>query len=277
MPEAAIDMEAEYNNRARVPDHPELIAGWKADAETYRMACPEAQLNLAYGSDPRQVFDVFPRMPGSEERPRTAVFIHGGYWQALDKSFFSHMARGLNAHGYDVVIANYRLCPQVSVADIIGDMRDLCARTYDLLHKPLLVYGHSAGGHLAACMMATDWASLGLPAGLVDRAMPVSGLFELTPLLSTTVNAALGMSEETARADAPIEWRMPVSGRFIAVVGGDESSEYLRQSRKLTETWKAPQLSGELDILEGANHFSVINPLADPDSPLTLSLSDLGL
>ncbi|WP_417684587.1 alpha/beta hydrolase [Roseibium sp.] len=276
MASATPDMEAEYNNRARVPEHPELIAAWKSGAEAYRTARSDAQLDLAYGTDLRQVFDVFPRLTGTPERDRTALFIHGGYWQALDKSFFSHMARGLNAHGYDVVIANYRLCPAVSIADIIDDMRELAARTYELMHRPLLVYGHSAGGHLAACLMATNWAGRGLPADLCDRAMPISGLFDLQPLVQTSVNTALKMSEETAAQASPLTGNPPSSGRFVAVVGGDESSEYLRQSRTLVDRWAGPALGGVLDIQSGANHFTVIDPLSDPDSALTTALVNLG-
>ncbi|WP_417667281.1 alpha/beta hydrolase [Roseibium sp.] len=270
------DMEAEYNNRARVPEHPQLIAEWQSSAQAYRAACANAQLDLGYGADSRQIFDIFPKVAETGEQPRTAVFIHGGYWQALDKSFFSHMAKGLNAHGYDVVIANYRLCPQVAIADIIEDMRDLAARVYDLLRKPLLVYGHSAGGHLAAALMATDWAERGLPATLCDRAMPISGLFDLVPLVETSVNNALNMSEASARQAAPLDNSPPAAGRFIAVVGGAESDEYLRQSRTLVERWSGPNLSGVLDIQEGANHFTVINPLADPVSALTTALAELG-
>lgn len=271
-----IDLEAEYNNRARVPEHPEIISGWMADASAYRAARSDAALDQPYGDKPRQVFDMFPAQPGTPEQPRTALFIHGGYWQALDKTAFSHMAQGLNAHGFDVAVANYSLCPDVEIIDIITEMQALAAHLWRTYGKSLLVYGHSAGGHLAAALMATDWTAHDLPEALVDRAMPISGLFDLAPLIPTSINTALKLTAESALAVSPQTWPVPAGGRFSAVVGGDESSEYLRQSRDLTSRWHGPGLEGELDIQAGANHFTVINPLADPGSALTRSLARLG-
>src|SRR5262249_15162828 len=147
---AGIDYEAEYNNRARVPENPALMAGWAKDAAAYREQRPRR--SIAYGSGPRNTIDLF---AGDGEGP-VVVFIHGGYWQALDGSSFSHCARGLNAHGIDVAIPSYDLCPQVSVDIIIQQMR---AATRELARfgRSLVISGHSAGGHLAACMLATDW------------------------------------------------------------------------------------------------------------------------
>lgn len=271
-----VDLEAEYNNRARVPEHPEIIEAWQEDAETYRKAQEDAVLDQPYGPAPRNTYDYFPA-PGQNTQQLTALFIHGGYWQALDKSFFSHMAAGLNAHGFDVAVTNYSLCPAVSVENIISEMQELASHLFHTFGKPLLVYGHSAGGHLAAALMATDWEARGLPANLVAAAMPISGLFDLEPLVPTSINMALGLTETSARAASPIGWPMPKSGRFVAAVGGDESSEYLRQSRMLTDTWSGPALSGALDVQAGANHFTVINPLTDPDSALVAALRNLAL
>ena len=116
----AIDYEVEYNNRARVPENPALMAGWARDAAAYREQ--RAPRRIAYGPGARHIIDVF-----ADEREGKAplvIFIHGGYWQALDGSWFSHMARGLNAHGIGVAVPTYDLCPQVSVADIIMQMRE---------------------------------------------------------------------------------------------------------------------------------------------------------
>lgn len=272
---AGLDLEAEYNNRQRVPEHPALIAGWAQDAEAYRQARPDAKLDQVYGPAPRNLYDLFPAETGSPPQRLTAVFIHGGYWQALDKSFFSHMARGMNARGFDVVIANYSLCPSISVAGITSEMQALAAHVHRLTDRRLAVFGHSAGGHLTAALMATDWNAHGMPEDLISAAMPVSGLFDLVPLVQTSVNNALGLTGETARAASPISAPRPLSGRYIAVVGGDESSEYLRQSRMLTSLWQGPGLSGELDILQGANHFTVILPFADPSSTLVSSLAGI--
>jgi hypothetical protein len=135
----AVDYEVEYNNRARVPENPKLMAGWVRDAAAYRDQ--HAPRTIAYGPGVRNTIDVF---PGNDQGP-IIVFIHGGYWQALDGSSFSHCARGLNVHGISVAIPTYDLCPQVTVDAIIQQM---CAAVRELvrLGHSLVISGHSAGG-----------------------------------------------------------------------------------------------------------------------------------
>jgi arylformamidase len=267
----ALDYEAEYNNRARVPEHPAIIDGWARDAAAYRDAARSRYRRLPYGAGERLVIDLF-----DAEAPRvapTVVFIHGGYWQGLDPSFFSHLARGLNAHGLTVAIPGYDLCPQVRVGDIVDQMRQACAVLAD--QGPLVATGHSAGGHLAACLLATDWRKLGLRADLVGSAYAISGLFDLAPLLATQVNTALRMSEPEARRLSPIAWPAPAGRIFDAVVGAQESSEYLRQSREMVESWGRGGVVARYEEVPGANHFTVIAPLREPDSAMTRRIADL--
>src|SRR3954470_19818689 len=140
---AEIDYEVEYNNRARVPEHPALIAGWARDAKAWRER--QGCRTISYGAGARHTIDLF----ASRGEGDFVMFIHGGYWQALDGSFFSHLAGGLNAHGVSVAIPSYDLCPQVSVDDIIRQMRN-ATRELARLGRRLVISGHSAGGHLAA-------------------------------------------------------------------------------------------------------------------------------
>src|SRR6185312_10176641 len=158
--------------------------------------------------------------------------------QALDGSSFSHCARGLNAHGIDVAVPSYDLCPQVMVDTIIQQMR-AAARELAKLGRPLVISGHSAGGHLAACLLATDWAAVdaSLPRELVIAAYAISGLFDLVPLVETSINKALGLDGATAKAASPMFWPAPAHGSLDAVVGERESAEYHRQSRTVTEVW----------------------------------------
>src|SRR6202167_3523089 len=117
---AAIDYETEYNNRARVPEHPEIFARWIREGEDYRaetLKAGRAELGLSYGDTPRRVVDLF--FPAAGEAAPLAVFVHGGWWRSLDASMFSQMARGLNANGVVVAAAGYVLCPNVPIADII--------------------------------------------------------------------------------------------------------------------------------------------------------------
>jgi arylformamidase len=266
---SAIDYEAEYNNRARVPEHPGVMASWVKDAAAYREKNPPRVLR--YGSGERHRIDLF---PGGSDGP-VVVFIHGGYWQALDGSSFSHCARGLNAHGISVAVPTYDLCPAVSFGDVITQMR-MAARELAGLGHPLIVSGHSAGGHLAACMLATDWTAFDatLPKTLVSAAYAISGLFDLPPLVGTSINNALRMDQASAKAASPLFWTPPVRGSLDAVVGGNESTEYFRQSRSIAEAWGG-RIATRFGTVADANHFTAIAPLADPDSAMVLRLKEL--
>jgi arylformamidase len=267
---AAVDYEVEYNNRARVPENPAIMAGWTRDAAAWRELHPPG--SIRYGAGARNTIDVF---PGDNDGPMV-VFIHGGYWQAFDGSSFSHLAAGLNAHGVGVAIPSYDLCPTVTVDQIIRQMRE-ATRELARLGRPLVISGHSAGGHLAACMLATDWPAFGasLPGDLVVAAYAISGLFDLDPLVPTSINTALRLDRTTARAASPLFWRAPARGSLDAVVGEHESAEYHRQSRTIVEAWGAAGVTTRFGTVAGANHFTAIAPLADPGSPMVARLKQL--
>ena len=267
---AAVDYEAEYNNRARVPEYPAHFAGWARDAAAYREK--HVPRSIAYGPSARNSIDFF---RAGHEGP-IVIFIHGGYWQALDGSFFSHLAGGLNAHGVGVAIPSYDLCPDVTVEEIVGQMRTMI-RELARLAQSLVISGHSAGGHLAACMMATDWPALdaSLPTDLVTAVYSISGLFDLAPLVETSINNALRLDAATARAASPLFWTAPRRGSLDAVVGERESAEYFRQSQNIVDAWGATGLATRFGVVPDANHFTAIAPLADPDSPMVLRLKEL--
>jgi arylformamidase len=269
----APDYEVEYNNRARVPENPVLMAGWARDAAAYREARHGRWRAIPYGPGARHIIDFFPA--GADQGP-IVVFIHGGYWQALDGSSSSHLAAGLNAHGVSVAVPSYDLCPNVTIADIIAQMRR-ASRELARFGRPLVMSGHSAGGHLAACMLATDWCALdaSLPRDLVSAAYTISGLFDLVPLVRTSLNKALRLDEAAAREASPLFCAPPARGSLDAVVGGEESAEYFRQSKSLVEAWGKAGLSTRFAAIPGANHFTVIAPLADPTSAITLRLKQL--
>jgi arylformamidase len=269
---ADVDYEVEYNNRARVPENPAIIAGWASDAAAYRETHQSRWRVIPYGAGARHKIDFF---SGDGTGP-IVVFIHGGYWQALDGSFFSHLAGGLNAHGIDVAIPSYDLCPDVSIDDIIGQMR-MASRELAKLGRPLVISGHSAGGHLAACLLATGWRALDplLPENLVTAAYAISGLFDLRPLVPTSINKPLKLDDASARAASPLFWTPPARGTLDAVVGADESAEYLRQSRTIVDAWGAAGVATRYGTVPGANHFTAIAPLADLHSPMVARLKGL--
>lgn len=253
-----LDPEAQYNNRAAVPDHPAVMARWKTDAEAARAARPA--LEIPYGDRPREVMDLWDAAPGAP----FAVFIHGGYWQALDKSWFSWIAPPLLAQGISVAIPSYDLCPVVSLSRIVHQIRAVADLLRERTGARPFVFGHSAGGHLAACLLSEGRAS---------GALAISGVFDLEPLIPTSLNAALGLDPMTARALSPLHWPPPNGGApggtaLDCVVGGAETAEFIRQSRAMADLWASRGVETRFEALEGLNHFTVLDPLADVESGL---------
>lgn len=252
-----MDLEAEYNNRARVPGHPAIIAGWMRDAAAFRAACPPE--TLPHGPGLRQATDLFlPR-----EIRGVAMFFHGGYWQALGREAVSHCAAGLVAQGIAVGVPSYGLSPEVPLARIVDEAEAAARALHARLGRPIVASGHSAGGHLAAMLLAR------LPPAMVAGAVPISGLFWLEPLVPTSINTALGLDAAAARALSP--GLMAGDGRPVhAVVGGAESDEFLRQSREF-----AALRGGSFEALPGLDHFTVLSPLPEPRHPLTMRVAAL--
>jgi arylformamidase len=272
----SINYEVEYDNRARVPEHVDIFARWHRQAEAYRAAATSAELGLAYGPSQRQIVDLF---PAKDDGPGTplAMFIHGGWWRTLAPAEFSHMAAGPNAHGVTVAVAGYDLCPQVSIATIIEQTRAACLWLWRKRKQRIFIYAHSAGGHLAACMLATDWKTLvpDAPADLVPAAYAVAGLYDLAPLTQVSVNQDLQLDEAEARRVSPLHWKVPAGRTLDAVVGALESSEFLRQSKTIADAWRARGVATRYEAVPGANHFTVIDPLSDPDSAMTRRVVEL--
>ena len=252
MPQDPIWLETEYNNRAKVPAHPAIFAAWARDARAFRESWPHAERDIAYGETERQAMDIF--WPDTGRIAPVALFIHGGYWQAMDRFQSSHLAAGLLARGVAVAMPGYDLCPTVPLRSIVAQMR----RAVSVLHArhpgPMLATGHSAGGHLAAMLLCDD------PTGALCGAVSISGLFDLPPLIPTSLNVALRLDEAEARALSPLYLRAPAKP-IHAFVGAEEGAEYTRQSSAISQAW-----GGFWATLTGHNHFSAVDTLADPHS-----------
>jgi len=264
-------VEREYNLRAAFPDHPQWFARWAADSAAAR-ARLEASLDLRYGKGPKQTLDLFP----AGESRATLLFIHGGYWRALDKSEHSFVAPPLVAQGIGVAVINYDLCPEVGVATIVEQCREAVvwlkreAPRWRLSAERLVVAGHSAGGHLTAMLLATDWQSHGLPGGAITAGVAISGVFDLEPLLQVSFNSDLKLDAAEARALSPIHLRPAIATQLLIAAGAGETSEFIRQSRLMWERWPEchpRDLHTPLFIL-GRHHFSVLSELGDPQSEL---------
>jgi arylformamidase len=265
-PMPQIDYEAEYNNRRRVPEHVEINARWQAASDAYRKTA-RADLDQPYGSGQRQRYDLF--FAGRASAP-LVVYIHGGYWQRGERQGYAFVARALNAAGLDVALPSYSLCPAVSVMDIVAELRLFLAALWARTKTYPLVAGHSAGGHLTAAMLASDWSKVaGAPGNLVRAGCAISGIFDLAPLIGTSINEAVRLDDEAARAASPLFWPAPPKGRtLVAAVGGDESAEFLRQSREIADAWARAGVKAEYLEIPGTNHFTVVDALTDPNSAL---------
>jgi arylformamidase len=266
------EVERGYNNRAAVPDHPRWFARY---AELSAAACARhpPQRDLRYGPGRRETLDLF--VPAGGARA-TFAFIHGGYWRALDKADFSFVATPFVAAGIAVANVNYDLCPDVSIATIV----DECRRAVAWLVRegeahgapaPIVVGGHSAGGHLAASLLATDWSAQGLAADPIAGAVSLSGVHDLAPLLLSSYNADLRLDAAEVARMSPVNLMPRTRAPLLIAVGADETSEFLRQSRILWDRWPGNRPAGTNAplMVPQRNHFSVVGDYADADSELT--------
>ena len=277
------NMESEYDNSGRVENSSQLLADFISDAADYRHEVASSiDFGQSYGSKERNKLDLFwPNTNKAGDKPDKSapivMFIHGGYWQRLDRSAFSHMAKGLNANGIAVAIPSYTLCPDITISGIIDEIRRACIVLWKTYDCTITVCGHSAGGHLAACMLATNWNKIhqSLPDDLVPAALSISGVFELAPLIDTSHNEALKITQEEARTASPYNWIIDHGLRFDAWVGGSESSEFIRQSRSQAQRWRMMGANARYQEIAGANHFTAVAPLTDPNSFMVKRLLEM--
>jgi len=273
--------DAQYNNRARVPEHPEILARWSRASALSRDSLSR-RIDVAYGSGPAEKLDIFPTT--SANAP-VLVFIHGGWWRTLDKSEQSFIAPAFVHAGAMVVLPNYDLCPKVGIDDIAMQMvRALAwiwrnAALYGGDPNRIVVAGHSAGGHLASMVLCCDWKAVGsdLPKELVRKALSISGVFDLEPLRHTTfLQPDLRLTPESVRRLSPAGFAAP-RGTLYAVAGAEESEEFLRNNALIQSQWGRKTVPVS-EALPGLNHFNVLHDLVEPGTRLhSLARESLGL
>ena len=257
--------ENEYNPRTKVPDAQKFFDSWVERAAQARVTLP-CTLDLAYGSHPRERLDFF--RPASSRG--TLVFLHGGYWRAFGREFHSWVAEAFVAAGISVAIPSYPLAPQASLAEILSSVCQVIPYLRskvlaDREQERIVLVGHSAGAHLAACLLS---AARGAPRGEApDAAVCISGLFDLSPLRHTQMLSSMNWTAGELHAISPLFMEANPAAKVLLAVGGEESLEFQLQTARLARAW-SPQVNASL-TLPRRNHFTVIDHLTQPGYELT--------
>ncbi|MBM3488357.1 MAG: alpha/beta hydrolase [Alphaproteobacteria bacterium] len=268
-------LDAQYNIRARVPSFEADIARW-GDKSLRAAKSLAATLDVAYGPGAAEKLDIFPAGAAAP----VLVFIHGGYWRAMDKEIHRFPALGLVPAGIACVTINYALAPSVRMDEIVREVRSALAwvwrnaRMFGADPDRIHVCGHSAGGHLTAMTLATDWPGFAadLPPRLVKGGMPISGIYDLEPIRLCYLNSDVRLDQAEARRNSPMFLAPRGPSWMTAALGGLEAQEFHRQQAELAAGWR----SHGLDVAEITNprdhHFDIVDRLSEPDDPLTRAL-----
>jgi arylformamidase len=262
-------LDAEYNNRAKVKDATRWIARYGAESARARAELP-MRFDVPYGRHHAERLDVFPAAGGGPAPVH--VFVHGGYWHRLDKADFSFVARAFPDAA--TVVVNYALVPSVDLDELVRQVRASIAwvhanaRTFGGDPERITVSGHSAGGHLVAMLVATEWGKLGAPAGVVKAGCAISGLYDLEPIRLCYLNDVLALTPESARRNSPVHLEPLGRVPLVLTVGAHEGPEYHRQTSDLAAAWRGHGALIEVVEAPGHDHFSIITELERPDGAL---------
>lgn len=274
------NLDRELNLRARWPEHPAFFTRWARDSAAVRAALP-CRLDLSYGDTAAETLDLFPAAGGGAA-PLLA-FIHGGYWQGLDKGDFSYLAPAFVEAGIAFASLNYVLAP----AGGIGTMIEQVRRALAWLHREagmlgidperIVVAGHSAGGHLAAMALSTDWPAFAsdLPAGLLAGGCAISGVYDLEPIRLSYHNKVLNIAAEQTRPWSPLYCLPHHAPPLLLAVGSEETGEFLRQQAAYAAAWAACGLPCREVAMIGLHHFTAVDALGDRRHGLYEAVRDL--
>ena len=271
---SAIDpnLEANYNIVATRGGLDEVMQRWSTSSAALREQV-DVSLDCAYGAGERERIDVF--RCGANQAP-LYVYLHGGYWQRGDKSLYSFIAAPFLDAAVDVAIVGYPLCPQVSMTDLVSRVREAIAWLYHnagklgINRERINLSGHSAGGHLTAMAVCTDWPAFDtkLPRDLLKTAIPFSGLYQLKPLLQTTISEALHLTDQEICQLSPASLQPQAQIPLLTIVGGAETEEFFRQTDLLINNWSDRLVRIDRHVEPDVDHIDLIDRLASADSQM---------
>lgn len=266
------DWDDAYANGANIPGGDRWPAAWVEPAAAWRQelaASGCAQLDISYGERERNRFDLF--LPRAKPLG-LVVYVHGGFWLRLDKSYWSHLARGAVEHGFAVAMPGYTLCPEVRISDITAEVGRAITAAAELVAGPIRLTGHSAGGHLATRMISATSPLAAEVRSRIVNTVSISGVHDLRPMMKTAMNETLKLDEDEAAAESPALLEPMRGARLTCWVGAAERSEFVRQNALLANVWRGLGAATAAYEEPDRHHFNVIDGLADPEHALTRTL-----
>jgi arylformamidase len=274
------EIEYQFNPQVSVPQYPQLSAERREKSRRVR-AQLKSWLDVPYGDTPRQVMDIFPARSGTAP---VLLYVHGGYWRGGSKEDNCNFVDLFTAHGATVAVIEYDLCPQVTVTEMVEEVRSAVGWSYRNISRyggdpaRLHIAGHSAGGQLAAMALAYDWPKDDLPREILKGAVITSGVHDLEMVMHVSINQEIRMTPEIAKANSPLLHPPVVPCPILVAVGGDEPSGWQQMSEDYYGFCKGRASHVDYLVVPGANHYTMSQHLADAESPLTRAiLRQMGL
>ena len=263
------DWDDAFANMAHIAGSDALPGHWADSALAYRNSGVSVETDIPYRDHPREKFDII--WPDGTPKG-LAVFIHGGFWMRLDKSYWTDLAEGARANGWAVCLPSYILAPEARLSEMTAQIGAAISAAALRVAGPIQLSGHSAGGHLATRMICADSPLPQTVRSRVRHTLSISGLHDLRPLMQTKMNDVLQLNEAEALKESPALLRPASATPLTCWVGGGERPEFIRQSKLMAQMWEGLDTHVRCQIDGQHNHFTVIEGLRDPESPITQQL-----
>ena len=264
------ELENLYNQKHRIPNYEDYPINWKRDSDRARKEL-ETKMDVRYGDHSLETYDVFVGNPGSPVH----VFFHGGYWYSQDKSNFEFMAPAFVDKGWTFVGANYPLCPNVTMTELIHSCRKMVLDIFSRLNtwgfdgSAIHLAGHSAGAQIVSILATTEWdRHTQNQHPLISRTMGISGIYDLQPVIYIDRNLEIGLTNDDVSEFSPMYSSEPFVGELMLAVGTHEGSEKVRQMQDYAKTQAGRGKGSQSALIENANHFSILDHYADRDGVL---------